>query len=101
MTMVKRSLLLQMLGKETEASRPGDIGAGLVVTCPLVAVEAMLRAGIDMGIDVRALGLDGLDIAERNVVVLFAEVKLVRPLRLLVDKGSDHAAIITDGRRQA
>ena len=41
-------LLLQVLRKERQAARPGDIGAGLVVAGALIAVEAVLRAGVDV-----------------------------------------------------
>src|SRR5665213_4050890 len=77
-------LLLQMPGKEREAARPGDIGAGLVVTRPFVAVEAVLRAGIDMDLDLGPLGADGVDIAEWNAGVLFAELKQGRHVRIVV-----------------
>src|ERR1017187_7629548 len=93
-------LLLQMLGKETHAARPGDIGAGLVVARPFVAVKAMLRARIDMDLDLRPLGLDGLDIGQRNAGILLAEMELGRHLRLVIGEADDGAAVITDRRRQ-
>src|ERR1700689_120815 len=60
------NLLLQMLGKERHAAGPGDIRAGLVVAGPLVAVKAVLRARIDVDLDLRPLGANGLDIGQRN-----------------------------------
>src|ERR1700730_6969878 len=95
-----RSLfLLQMLGEEAEAARQGDVCAGLVVTRPLIAVESMLGARIDVGLDIRPLGPDGLDVAERNACVLFTEMKLGRHFRLVVCEADDGAAVIADRRR--
>src|SRR5204863_8781517 len=89
-----------MLGKESHAAWPGDVGAGLVVTRPLVAMKAVLRARIDVDLDVRLLGADGLDIVERNPRVLFAEMQLRRHVRRVVDKPNDGAAVIADRRGQ-
>src|SRR5260370_13117071 len=89
-----------MLAEKFHAARPGDVGAGLVVTRPLVAVEAVLRAGIDVDLDVGPLGADGLDIAKRNPGILFAEMQLRRHLRLVVGQANDGAALIADRRRQ-
>ncbi len=88
-----------MLGKERQAPRPGDIGAGLVIAGALVAMEAMLRAGIDEDLDFRTLRLDGLDVGLGNAGLFFAEVQLRRHLRLVVGKADDGAAIVADGRR--
>src|SRR5260370_34217665 len=90
-----RDLFFQMLGKEVEAARPGDICAGLVVTRPLIAVKAVLGARIDVDLDVGPLGADGLDIAERNARVLFAEMQLRRHFRLVVGETDTGTAIIT------
>ena len=90
-----------MPGKKLEAARPGDVGAGLVVARPLVAMKAVLRAGIDEHIDIGPLGLDGLDIGQRDPGILFAEMQLRRHFRFVVGKADDGAAIITDRRRQA
>ncbi len=73
-----------MLGKKREAARPGDIRACLVVTRPLIAVEAVLRARIDVDLDVGPLGANGLYIAKRNARVLVAEMQLRRHFRLVV-----------------
>src|SRR3978361_1457453 len=94
------SASLQMLGKEVEAAGPGDVGAGLVVACPLVAMKAVLRAGIDKDFDVGPLGLDGLDIGQRNAGVLFAEMQLCRHFRLVVGEANHRAAVIADRGRQ-
>src|ERR1700738_3535713 len=94
-------LLLQMLGEEAEAARPGDVSAGLVVARPLIAVESVLGARIDVDIDVGPLGSDGLDVAERNACVLFAEMKLGRHVRLVVGEADDGAAVIADRCRQS
>src|SRR5258706_11703905 len=93
-------LLLQMPGEEAEAARPGDVRACLVVTRPLIAVEAMLRARIDMDLDFGALGLDSLDVGKRNPRVFFAEMKLGRNGRLVVSEANDGAAVIADRSRQ-
>src|SRR5438477_7917787 len=85
-----------MLGEERHAARPGGIGAGLVVARPLVAMEAVLRARIDEHLDLRSLGLDGLDIGQRNPGVLLAEMQLRRHLRLVVSEARDGAAVIAD-----
>src|ERR1700712_8761 len=92
-------LPLQMPGEEGEAARPGNVGAGLVVTCALIAVEAVLGARIDMDLDLRPLGLNGLDVAERNAGVFFAEMELGRHCRLVVGKAQDSAAVIADRGR--
>src|ERR1700726_4289463 len=93
-----RVLLLQMLRQEPEATRPGDIRARLVVACPFVAVKAVLRARIDVDLDIGPLGADGLDIAQRYARVLFAEMQLRRHFRLVVGKANDGAAVIADRR---
>lgn len=61
-----------MCRKERHAARPGDIGAGPVVGPALVAVEAVLSAGIDEDRDLGALALDGLDIGQGNAGVLLS-----------------------------
>src|SRR5205085_7085081 len=94
-------LFLQMLFEKRQAARPGDVGAGLVVAGALVAVKAMLRAGIDVDFDIRPLGLDGFDIGQRNARILFAEMQLRRHSRLVVGETNDGATIIADGGRQA
>src|SRR5258708_2986375 len=73
-----------MLGKKSHAARPGDVGAGLVVARPLVAMKTVLRTGIDENLDVGPFCPDGLDIAERNAGILFAEMQLRRHFRLVV-----------------
>jgi len=90
-----------MLGKEREAAGPGDIGAGLVIARPFIAVKAVLRAGIDMDLDLGPLGFDSLNVAERDACVLFPEMKLGRHLWLIVGEANDGAAVIADRRRQA
>src|ERR1700726_3185956 len=90
-----------MLRQEAEAARPGDIRTGLVVAWPFVAMEAMLRARIDVDLDIGPLGADGLDIAERYARVLFAEVQLRRHVRFVVGETNDGAAVIADRHRQA
>ena len=92
-------LLLQMLGKEVEAARPGEISAVLVVAWPLVATKTMLRTRINIDIDVGPFGLDGIDVAERNAVVLFAEMKLGRHCGLVVGETNHSAAVIADRSR--
>src|SRR6185312_8576085 len=89
-----------MFGKEVEAARPRNIGACLVVACPFIAIEAVLRAGIDVDLDIGPLAADGLDIGERDAGVLLAKVKLGRYFRLVVGKPNDGAAVVADRRRQ-
>src|ERR1700686_664076 len=98
--MTSKRFLLQMLGEEAEAARPGDIGAGLVIARPFIAVEPVLRARIDMDLDLGPLGTNGLDIAERDPCVLLAEMKLGRHFRLVVGEANNGAAVIADRRRQ-
>ena len=90
-----------MPGKEREAAGPGDIGAALVITRPFIAVKAVLRAGIDVDLDLGPLGPDSLDVAQRDACVLFPEMKLGRHVRLVVGEANDGAAVIADRRRQA
>src|SRR5258705_11227673 len=89
-----------MLRKKIQAARPGDVGAGLVVAGTLVAMETVLRAGIDENLDFRPLGLDGLDVGQGNAGILFAKVQLRRHFWLVVGETDDGAAVIADGRRQ-
>jgi hypothetical protein len=91
---------LQMLGEKAETARPGDVGAGLVVTCARIAVETVLCVRIEVDLDVRSLGADGLDVAERNAGILFTEMKLGRHLRLVIGEADNGAAVIADRRRQ-
>src|ERR1700682_5068369 len=94
------SSLLQMLREEAEAARPGDIGTGLVVARPLVAMKTVLRSRIDVDLDLGPLCADGLDIGERNARILFAEMQLRRHLRFVVGETNDGAAVIADRSRQ-
>ena len=71
------------------------------MTRPFIAVKAVLRAGIDMDLELGPLGTNGLDVAERNACVLFPEMKLGRHLRLVIGEANDGAAVIADRRRQA
>src|SRR3954465_6180323 len=79
--MTTTSSLLQMLGKKRQAARPGDVGARLVVARTLLPGKAVLGAGIDEHLDLGPLGLDGLDVAQGNAGILFAEMQLGRHLR--------------------
>src|SRR5229473_5675218 len=92
--------LLQMPGEEAEAARPGDIGTGLVVTRPLVAMKTVLRPRIDVDLDLGPSCADGLDIGERNARILFSEVQLRRYARFVVGETNDGAAVIADRSRQ-
>src|ERR1700676_2807957 len=84
-------LLLQMFRQKPEATRPGDIRACLVVACPFVAVKAVLRARIDVDLDIGPLGADALDIAQRDACILLAEMQLGRHLQLVVGEANDGA----------
>src|ERR1700689_2074368 len=90
------NLFLQMPGQEVEAALFGDAGTRRVVTRPFIAVEAVLRAGIDVNLDVGPLGANGIAVAERNARVLFTEMKLGRYLRRVVGEADDGTAIIAD-----
>src|SRR5258707_15221924 len=92
---------LQMLGKELQTARPGDVRTGLVVARPFVAVKAVRRAGIDEDLAIGPLGLDGLDIGQGNAGILLAEMQFGRDLRFVVGEANDGAAVIADGGRQA
>src|SRR5947208_10764332 len=67
-----------MPGKEAEAARPSDLGAGFVVARPFIAVESVLRARIEMDFHLGPLGSDDLYITERNAGIFLAEMKLGR-----------------------
>src|SRR3954464_13041266 len=92
---------LQMPGKEVEAARPGDVGAGLVVAGALVAVKAVLRAGIDVDLDIGPLALDDLDVGQRNAGVFSPKWQLRPPLRLFSGEADDGPAIIADRGEEA
>jgi hypothetical protein len=63
-----------VLPKKFKAARPGDVGAHLVVACPFIAMETVLRAGIDENLDVGPLGLDRLDAGAEK----FVQAEIVR-----------------------
>ena len=90
-----------MRRKEVEAALLGDACAGFVVTCPLIAAEAVLRTWIGVDLDVGSFGADDVNVAERTAYVFFTEMKLGRHLRLVVGKANDGAAVIADRRGQA
>jgi len=69
-----------------------DVTYGL----PRPVVKAVLRTRIDVNVDLGPLGLDGLDIGQRNARVLFAEMQLRRYLRLVVGEANDGATVIAD-----
>src|SRR5512139_54049 len=93
-----RRLLFQMLLEEVHGALPRGLGARLVEAPALVAMEAVLRIGIDEYLTVAAaLLLDHLDVAHRNGSVLLAEVHLRRHFRLLVGILGDLPAVIADG----
>jgi hypothetical protein len=52
-----------MLPEKFAAPRPREIGAGLVVARPFLAVKTMLRTRIDVDFDFGALAADDVDIA--------------------------------------
>src|ERR1700704_5905993 len=78
-------LLLQMLLEEVHGALPGGLGAGFVEAAALVAVEAVLRIGVDENLSIApALLLDYVDVGHRDRRVLLAEMHHRRHLRLLV-----------------
>src|ERR1700704_621979 len=96
-----RSLFPQMLRKEPEAARPGGLRAGFVVAGALVAMKAVLRAGIDENLQLRPLRFDDLDVGQGNARIFFAKVQLRRHFWLVVGEADDGAAVVADRRRQA
>src|SRR5262249_56411259 len=80
-----RSSLFQVFLEKIHGARPGRLGARAVEAPALVAVEAVLRVGVDVDLAVAAaLLLDYLDVAHRDRGILVAEMHLRRHLRLLV-----------------
>src|SRR5579863_3729394 len=65
-----------------------------VVARPLIAVEAVSRALIDVKDALRIRRFDLLDVTRGDVSVLGAKVKHHRTLRLLVERLGDAAAVI-------
>src|SRR5215468_12129939 len=85
-----------MLLEESEGALEGLLVAGLVEAGALVAGEAV-AGGVDEDLDIRPGGLDLLDIAHGDAVVLLAEMQHDRHLRLLIRMSGDHPAVIADG----
>src|SRR5258705_2916544 len=90
-----------MLRKKIQAARPGDVSTGLVVAGAFIAMETVLRAGIDEKLDFRPPGLDDLDVGQGNAGILFAKMQLRRHFWLVVGEADDGATVIADCRRQA
>src|SRR5207245_9001920 len=87
--------LLQMILDEIHGALPSRLGALAVEAAALVAMEAVLRVGVDVDLAVAAaLLLDHLDVAHRDRGVLVAEMHLRRHLRLLVRVIGDLSAVI-------
>ena len=78
-----------MPGKEVEAPLFGDAGTRRIVTRPLIAIETVLRIGIDVDFDVGPKAANDIDVAERNARVPFTEMQLGRDLRRIA--GEAHA----------
>jgi hypothetical protein len=73
-----------------------------VEAAALVAVEAVLRVGIDVDLGIAAaLLLDDLDVGHRDRGVFFAEMHQGRDLRLLIGVLGDLAAVVADRRGEA
>jgi len=70
----------------------------LVVTCALLAIEAVLRPD-RYGSRRRAAWRGWSDVGQRNARILFAEMQLRRHFGLSSAKANDGAAIIADRRR--
>jgi len=85
-----------MPGKEVEATLFSDAGTRRVVTRPFIAVETVLRTGIDVDFDVGPLGTNGSDVAEWNARVLFTEMKLGRHLRHIAGEADDRFGLMPD-----
>src|SRR5436305_4236749 len=90
-----------MLRKELAGALPCQVGALFVVAATFLAIKTVLRAGIDVDLDLRPFGPDGFDVAQWNAGVLLAEVQLRRHLRLVVGKSRDGAAVEADRGGQA
>src|SRR5262249_39854243 len=83
-------------------ARPGRLCARAVEAAALVAMEAVLRVGVNVDFAVAAaLLLDHLDVAHRDRGILVAEMHLRRDFRLLVGVLGDLSAVIADGSREA
>src|SRR3954467_2043643 len=95
-------LLLQMLLEEIRGALPGGLGARLVEASALIAMEAVLRIGIDEDLAVAAaLLLDHLDVGHRDGSVLLAEMHLRRLFGFLGGFLGDLPAVIADRGGQA
>src|SRR5262249_40309430 len=100
----RRSLWLRLGGgvllEPGERALPRHLRARLVKAAALVAVEAVAGVLVDVDVAVEALLLDDLDVAQRNALVLVAEMHLRRAARLLVREGDDPAAVVAHGGRE-
>src|ERR1700730_452314 len=94
--------LFQMFLEEIRGALPGRLGARAVEAAALVAMEAVLRVGVDVDLAVAAaLLLDRLDVAHRDRGVLLAEMHLGGDRRLLGGVLGDPPAAIANGSRAA
>src|SRR4051794_12093289 len=90
-----------MPGEECQRALAGQIGAWLVITGALVTAKAVLRAGINMDLNLRPLRLDGFNIGQGNACILLAEMKERRHRRLVAREANNSAAIIANSCRQS
>src|SRR5262249_60192502 len=97
----RRSLWLRLGGgvllEPGERALPRHLRARLVKAAALVAVEAVAGVLVDVDVAIGALLLDDLDVAQRNALVLVAEMHLRRAAWLLVREGDDAAAVVAHG----
>src|SRR5881398_3021977 len=93
--------LLDVLVEKIHGALPGGLGARFMEAPPLVAMEAVARARIDVNLAVTTtLFLDRLDVGHRDRRVLVAEMHLRGYLRLLIGILGDLPAVIAHRSRQ-
>src|SRR5262245_17731114 len=96
------ALLLQVLLEEIHRALPGGLGARFMEAPALIAMEPVLRAGIDVDLGAAAaLLLDRVHVARRNRRILVAEMHLRGHFRLLVGVLGNLPAVVADRSREA
>src|SRR5262249_12227235 len=97
-----RSSLFQVFLEKIHGARPGGLGARAVEAPALVAMEAVLRVGVDVVLAAAAaFFFDDHRVAHRKRGFLVAEMLWGRPLRLLGGFLGDLPAVIADGSGEA
>src|SRR5215470_12758364 len=86
--------------EELQTARPREFGRRRVITCAMIAVEAVVGI-IDIDCDFRVRLLDLVYIAERNVRVFCAEVHDDWTTRVAIQLTRNAAAVIGTRRTDA